>query len=231
MPKGPTSQDGTPLIGKQQLELGRESFKRTDNQSEQLNVNGIASGTPVNIWNGTGAGDSGSDWTRSGIGSETTPSAHAGTNGLDTGVTANTDSIVFDSGSMQDIDALVDSVEFWVQLKALVGGGDVRACFVDDTDTLVGVTQKVSDYLSNLDLNVWQKVTIPVSDFALDGDAQKVVLKFVGTSGLHIWIDENLVASLDRYIDKTRPAVTKRAVIEAALADFLRKTGDYEGSL
>lgn len=184
------STDGTLQASKQQLELGRQSFKRTDNQSEQMNINGIAAGVPVNVWNGTGVTDFGSDWTRSGVGSETAQSAHSGTNGLDSGVTTQNDSLVFDSGSMQNIAGIVDQVEFWIQLKALVSGGQVRIGWMDDTNTLVGTTVRLRNYLSNFDLNEWKKVTIPIEDFGLTGNARKLFIRFINVNGLHIWVDD-----------------------------------------
>lgn len=186
----PRSADGTVQYSKQQLELGRQSFKRTDNASEQMNVNGIAAGTPVNIWNGTGILDVGSDWTRSGVGSETAQSAHSGTNGLDSGVTTQNDMIVFDAGSMQDIASLVSQVELWVQLKVVVGGGNVRVFWVDDTDTMVGNGVLLSNYLSNFDLDDWKKPIIPIEDFNLTTDVQKLVFRFINVSGIHLWIDD-----------------------------------------
>jgi len=186
----PTSADGTLQISKQRLELGRESFKRIDNASEQMNINGIAAGIPVNIWNGTGAGDSGSDWTRTGVGSESDASAHSGTNGLDSGITAQNDMIVFDFGSMTNITGQADQVEFWIQLKAVVVGGQIHIGWTDDVDTMVGNTVKISNYLSNLDLDVWKKVTIPIGDFNMGSNAQKLFFRFEQASGIQIWLDD-----------------------------------------
>jgi len=188
----PRSVDGTLQTSKQQLELGRAPFRRTDTQSELMNVNGIAAGTPVNVWNGTGAGDTGADWTRTGVGSEHGPANHTpgGTYGLNSGATSQNDTIVFDYGSMQDIAGTVDELGFWLQLKALVAGGNLRVFWVDGSNSQVGGSVLVSSYLSNFDLDEWKKVAIPISDFSLTGNVQKLVLRFINASGLHIWLDD-----------------------------------------
>jgi hypothetical protein len=157
-----------------------------------MNVNGIAAGTPVNVWNGSGAGDVGADWTRTGVGNETTASNHTpgGTYGLDTGVTSQNDTIVFDYGSMQDIAGTVNELDLWLQLKALVVGGNVRVFWVDSGKSMVGTGVLLSNYLSNFDLDVWKKAAIPIGDFSLTGNVQKLVLRFINASGLHIWLDD-----------------------------------------
>ena len=77
----PRHQDGSLLIGERNLTPGQTSLKRTDNGSEQLNVDGRAAGTADVIWNGTGAGDTGGDWAPSGVGSEQAAAdAGSGTN-------------------------------------------------------------------------------------------------------------------------------------------------------
>lgn len=186
------SADGTHLTGKQKLALGRTPFRRTDTQAELMNVNGIAAGTPVNVWNGTGAGDTGADWTRTGVGSETGPANHTpgGTYGLNSGVTSQNDNIVLDYGSMQDIAGTVDQLEFWIQLKALAAGGNIRVFWVDGSNSQVGGSVLVSSYLSNFDLDEWKKVSIPIDDFSLTGNVQKLVLRFINASGLHVWLDD-----------------------------------------
>jgi hypothetical protein len=65
--KGP---NGETLVHERELVLGVEPFTRTDDGSELLNVNGVALGAPVVLWNGTGVSDTGTDWTLTGTGTE-----------------------------------------------------------------------------------------------------------------------------------------------------------------
>lgn len=162
---------------------------RTDNGSEQMNINGTISGTPTNVWDGTGAGDTGSDWTRSGVGSESTAAMKAGTNGLDTGTTSENDEVVFNKGSEIDVDGTYDTLQFWIQPKAYPTNSRLRVLWRNASDTLVGNGVLVHNYLSNMDLDVWQQVSIPIADFNLDANVQKLVLRCVNTSGQRYYLD------------------------------------------
>lgn len=187
----PRSGDGSPIVAGQQLTLGRIAFTRSDDNSEVMSVDGKASGSPVNLWNGTGVDDTGSDWTASGEGSETTASKKEGTNGWDTGATTTTnDETVFDNESMIDVNGTYDELEFWMQPKAYPTGSKFRIRFVDSSDNLVGNNVLVDNYVSNMDLDVWQKVSIPISDFNLDGNVQKLQFRYRNAVGQHFWFDD-----------------------------------------
>ena len=190
-----TSADGTPVFSTQPLQLGRESFKRTDNGTELMNINGLSSGSAVVIWNGTGAGDTGSDWSTSGEGSETAGAMYSGTNGWDTGVTTLDANTRFDNGSMINIAGTYDSLSFWMQPKAVPGGSIVRVAWLDDTDTALGNKPRIDDYTSNMDLDVWQKVTIPIADFGLTGNAQKLQFRYRGQASQQYYFDDIELAS------------------------------------
>jgi hypothetical protein len=192
----PRSSDGTPFSAAQRLTLGRESFTRVDNGSELMNIDGRAAGTPVNVWNGTGAGDTGADWSTSGEGSETAESKHDGTYGWDTGVTTDGTATFFDYGSEQDIAGTYDEVDLWVQPKAFPTSSRLQIRWLDSTDSPVSDQLRVDQYAANMDLDVWQKVSIPVADFNLTGAAQKLRLRYGNTAGQRYWFDDiELVAS------------------------------------
>ena len=195
--KRPTSPDGTPNVAQQKLTLGQEEFLRTDNGTAQMNIDGIAAGAPVVLWNGTGAGDSGADWTSSGTGSETAGSMHAGTNGWDTGVTALNDDTTFDNGSLVDVVGTYDELRFWLQPKAFPTNSRLRVGFLDAANNLVGNWRRVEQYATNMDLDVWQQVALPIADFALTADVQKIQFQYRITAGQHHWVDDiELVASV-----------------------------------
>jgi hypothetical protein len=181
--------DGTRIISLPQWALGQKPLTRTDNGSEQLNIDGTLSGTPTNVWDGTGAGDTGTDWTRSGEGSESTGAAYEGTNGLDSGVTSENDEMVFNKGSEIDVDGTYNTLQFWLQPKAYPTNSRLRVLWRNGSDALVGNGVLVHNYTSNMDLDVWQLVSIPIADFNLDADVQKLVFRCGNTSGQRYYLD------------------------------------------
>lgn len=184
-------QNNTPIVRNEEFTLGQLAFTRVDNGTEQMNIDGTPGGTPVNIWDGTGGGDSGtSDWSTSGVGSETAGSNHSGTNGWDTGVTAEGNQTVFDNGSMIDVAGSYSTVRFWMQPKAFPTNSRPRIMFANASNKRVGNSLRIDDYTTNMDLDVWQQVTIPIDDFALTGNAQKLRLRYANTAGQHYWFDE-----------------------------------------
>lgn len=42
---------------------------------------------------------------------------------------------------------------------------------------------------------------------------------------LHCWIDPDVMAAVDEYVEESEPRVSKTAFVEAALKDLLRKYG------
>jgi hypothetical protein len=163
----PRSSDGTPINAPTQWMLGQSRFLRTDDGTALMNVNGAPAGTPLIVWNGTGAGDTGGDWTRGGTAGqvESTESAHSGTNGLDTGERSNGETTNFSTTDF-DIQASYDSLSFWINPKRKDSGTSIRLRWYLNGGT-VGTLVIVDDYVTNFDLDVWQKVTIPLSDFSL----------------------------------------------------------------
>ena len=100
----PRNPDGSQIVALRDLTLGIEKFVRSDNGTEQMAVNG-SSTQAEDVWDGTGASDTGSDWTRGGTGSEQAAAKRSGTNGLNTGVTSKNDIWWFDYGSDRDLEA------------------------------------------------------------------------------------------------------------------------------
>jgi hypothetical protein len=192
----PRSADGTQRVAKQNLRLGREAFVRVDNGSELMNIDGLAGGAPVVLWNGGGAGDTGADWTPSGEGSETAGAMHSGTNGWDTGATAQNDTTVFDNGSMIDVAGDYDQIDIWVNPQAFPPGARLHVRWRDDVDANVGDQLRIDQYAPNMDLGVYQQISIPIGDFNLTGNAQKLRLRYSNAAGQHYFFDDiELVAS------------------------------------
>jgi len=201
--EGPTTVDGIPLVtfpqrsaddvpfvAQQQLVLGQEEFLRTDDGTALMNIDGTSSGTPVVLWNGTGGSDTGADWTASGTGSETVGSMHAGTNGWDTGVAALNDSTVFDNGSLVDVVGTYETLTFWLQPKAFPATSRLAVDFLDASNSQVGNQIRVEQSVTNMDLDVWQQVSLSISDFNLTADVQKLRFRYRTAAGQQHFLDD-----------------------------------------
>lgn len=186
----PRDAQGNAIVAQKEFALGREAFVRTDDGSELMSVDGVGSGVAVNLWNGTGVSDTGGDWTRTGVGSESASANHgAGTNGLDTGVMAQNDECIFDNGSMINVNGMYSALEFWMQPKAYPAGSKFRLRWVDSADSVVGNQVLINNYVANMDTDIWQKVSIPIVDFGLTGNVQKLELRYRSQAGQHFWFD------------------------------------------
>lgn len=172
-------------------ELGKAKFLRTDIGTEQMNVNGLAPGGNTVIWDGEGT-----YWTLEGYGTKETYAKHAGTYGLDSGVRAAGNETRFDHGSNINIAGLYQNLTFWMQPKAFPSGSSLKVLWRTSGGNNPGNTLKVEDYVPNMDLNVWQQVTIPISDFALGADVAKLVVNYTLKGSQQFYFDDfNLVAA------------------------------------
>lgn len=187
----PRAVDGTPYSAARNLVLGQKTMLRVDDGSAAMHINGLAAGSAVVIWNGGGAGDTGADWTPSAQGSETAESMHSGTNGWDTGVTAAGNFTKFDGGDNQTIAGVYDELSFWMQPKAYPPGSNLQIRWkTSGGGNAGGAELNVADYVVNFDLDVWQKVTIPIADFGLTADVDKIQFQFASQGGQQFWFDD-----------------------------------------
>ena len=183
MPR-PASADGTPQWAKQPLALGRAAFKRTDDGSENMAINGENTSN-VLIWDGDTTA-----WTLEAQGTAETYAAHSGTYGLDSGVRSAGQDTRFDSGVNQDIAGSYDSLSFWLQAKAFPEGSRLDIKWKTAGGGTPGSKLDVANYISNYDLDVWQKVTIPIDDFALGDDVAQLELTYAVKGGQQFYFDE-----------------------------------------
>lgn len=174
---------GNQIIASPQWVLGQSAFLRTDNGTAVMNVNGTAAGTPEVVWNGEGT-----YWTPGGQGSAETYAAHDGTYGWDSSPTSLGQVSEFDYGSNRDI-TLFDTFSFWMQPKAYPGGSDLQVLWKTAAGTTKGNVLSVANYVTNMDLDVWQRVEIPIEDFALPDDVAKVHFKYALKGGQQFWFD------------------------------------------
>lgn len=182
---------GNRIVADPEYVLGKSKFLRTDIGTEQMNVNGLAPGGATVVWNGDGT-----YWTLEANGTAETYAAKTGTYGLDSGVRPVGQETRFDYGSNQDIAGLYQNVRFWMQPKAFPSGAQLKILWRTSGGSNPGVQLLVQDYVPSMDLDVWQQVTIPISDFSLGADVAKLVLIYGTKGGQQFYFDDfELVAS------------------------------------
>jgi hypothetical protein len=178
---------GNQFFALKELVLGNTRFLRTDDGSAIMNINGLPAGTPLIVWNGDGA-----YWTASGDGSSTTEAAHTGSYGWDTGVRSNGDATLFSTSDF-DIQASYDSISFWMNPQRKDVNTTLRLRWYHDGGT-EGTIVIVDNYVTNFDIDVWQKVTIPLADFALPPGQLVDQLQFqyqsLGPKYEHFFLDD-----------------------------------------
>lgn len=176
--------DGTALIAERTLTLGQSRFLRVDDGVAGMNVNGLAAGSPVVIWDGEAT-----HWTPGDQGSAEDYAAHDGALGWDSGSTSLGQDTKFDHGDNTDI-AQYGTLSFWMQPKAYPDGARLQVLWKTAAGTTNGNVLDVENYVTNMDLDVWQKVTIPIGDFDLQDDVDKVLFKYASHGGQQFWFDE-----------------------------------------
>lgn len=175
---------GNPISSPPARVLGQQAFLRTDDGSAAMNVNGLAAGTPVVIWDGEG-----SHWTPGDQGSSETYAKYSGANGWDSSPTTLGQDTKFDGGDNQDITAY-DTLSFWMQPKAYPVDSDLQLLWKTEGGTTKGNVLSVEDYVTNMDLDIWQQVTVPIADFALPADVDKLLFKYANKGGQQFWFDD-----------------------------------------
>jgi hypothetical protein len=188
---GPCTSAGTPLYKEMPYTISFSKFVRVSDGVEQMAVDGTST-IAESVWDGTGGGDTGSDWTRGGVGSETTSAAHAGDNGLDTGVTSEDDTWWFDYGSNRDLENIpYDSINFWMNCQAYPEKSVLRCGWaVSGSTTFVSNELKISNYIPNFDLDTWQYVSIPLSDFNLNQSVGRFIFTATKKDGQQFYFDD-----------------------------------------
>lgn len=159
--------------------------------SHELAINGAPiGGSSLSIWDGTGAGDTGADWTRGGAGAESAAAMHSGTNGLDTGVMAKGDLVTFDTPALA---ITHQSLVFWLNAQAYPPNADIELRWqlsgVDASDKI-----KVNDYIT-VTVGSWQQVVIPIVDFDVVGNVDRLRIKHKKVAGQHLYYDDFQLSS------------------------------------
>jgi hypothetical protein len=184
-------------LGLKRFDFTRLPFQRIDNGSEAMNIDAREAGGTTKIWNGDET-----LWTRDGSAGQTeeTYAAYAGTYGLDTGVRAEDDVTYFDNGSDIDIGGTYNRLAFWLQPKAFPIRSRLRILWKNSLGDTIGSRLLVNDYVPNFDLDVWQKVTIPIADFNLTENVSRLHLRYIRKAGQHFYFDQFRLREAGSYI-------------------------------
>ncbi len=147
--------------------------------------------TILHIWDGNGALDDGNGWIHSGFGIEASNAKHTGSNGLDTGILNEGETVIFThpSGSydIQDYGLLI----MWIRMKTVSNNADISIA----VHTIGGTSSSVnlSRYITMDVYNMWQKVVIPLTHFSKYStdntfDVYKLTLRPTGV--IKVWLDD-----------------------------------------
>jgi hypothetical protein len=169
-------------------------FENDVSGSPLLNVNGSTpQGSELVIWNGTGAGDTGGDWTQGGTIDTAVEAAEAdrgfGTNGLDM-QTAKNKYLTFTTGTPMTPESYTNLV-IWVNTQTHPGGSTVPVNWRLSGDQK-GDWCYIGNYIDEWTPGVWKKIQIPIADFNLDPGqtVDQLRINFLVKSGHDYWFDD-----------------------------------------
>ena len=140
----------------------------------------VVSDCTLILWNGTGALDSGGDWTHTSHGTEAAyADAGNGTNGLDATGFTNNKNIHFQDALENNVDEY-DLLSMNINLKAW--DNEVLLTFED------GNSVPLSDYFNKTQFNAWQHVLIPLEAFGLTApiDLKRLTYTSLGDNGFYL---------------------------------------------
>lgn len=138
------------------------------------------------IWNGTGSLDFYGDWDHLGHGTEESYAKHSGTNGLH--VNNNNANFKFDSKSISNITDF-DILSFWINVRSWESGKNLELYLTNQGENINGVVINVNNYIITTFPNEWQRVLIPLDDFALDSFNVRA-LNFNSKGSIDIYLDD-----------------------------------------
>ena len=201
------SHGGLVEIRRELLNPGKVSFRRDSDGKERMDVNGTPSGAENVVYNGTV--EAPADWTVSGKGSEK-PVADRGTGsrGWDT-------EVIQTSGQSVLIDKLstwlandYSAFRFWLRPKIFRAKSKFWVQLDDASNNMVGSKVNVEDYVPNMDIDVWQDVSIPMQDFNVGTTpVQKFRFTFNAVKQRHHFDDVRIYTDVDNgpYIYEISP--------------------------
>lgn len=158
----------------------------------------------LHIWNGTGPLDSGGDWIKSGIGTESPVAVYRGTNGLEITNTMVDDILLFTGSGLIDINDY-DFLSFWVNIKEWKNWNNTSKenIYLQMYNTGGDRTTEVSlsSYVNRGFFGSWQRIMIPLGAFENKPDTSKIgwpvhidELRFRFSGGMSMWIDDVMLS-------------------------------------
>lgn len=146
----------------------------------------------LRVWGGHSTGD----WTISGdvVGTSTKAAAYSGKFGLDTGVIPlAADKMAFTNPdgeiTLDDYETLI----FRINTQVFPVGSDPRMRPQNDQGVNIGNKIDILDYRDVSAIGVWKRIAIPIADFGLAEDAERIQFNFFGAAGQHYFIDKMLL--------------------------------------
>lgn len=194
---------GNRIVAKSQYSTKVLQFTESTTDNISMAVDG-SSDVEETIYDGEG-----SYWTNPSVGSQQTSSAHTGTNGWDSGTTSLGDEVMWDHGSKYDPPG--DSIEMWIRLTALPSTSQLQARWEDNGTIKGDAVQVIGNYGITEDLNMWQYLSIPMTDFGLSGtDVDQFRLRTITAAGVRYDLDEiKLITDANNRTFQVRPGTSQ----------------------
>lgn len=198
-----TDSQGNPIAADSQYNTKVVCFTESSTDNYSMAVDAAADVEQV-IWDGEG-----SYWSDPSIGSKVAGSAHTGSYGWDSGVTSLGAEVMWDRGTKYDPPG--DHVEFWLRLTALPDTSQLQARWEDNGTVKGDGIAIIGNYNITRDLNVWQYVSIPMSDFNLGGDdVDQFRIRTTLAAGARYDVDEvKLITDANNRTFQVRPGTAQ----------------------
>lgn len=194
---------GNKIVAKSQYLTKVLTFAESSTENISMAVDAAAD-VDQNIWDGEGT-----YWSDPSVGSQQANSAHTGSNGWDSGTTSLGDEVMWDRGTKYDPPG--DAVEMWIRFTALPSTSQVQARWEDNGTVKGSGVSIIGSYDITRDLDVWQHLSIPMSDFSLGGDdVDQFRLRTTVAAGARYDVDEvKLVTNSNNRTFQVRPGTSQ----------------------
>lgn len=153
-------------------------------------------GTILQIWNGTGVLDTGTDWKHIGIGIEDQIAAYQGTNGLLVSNVQKSGEVTFFRQNEHELNINdYNFLSFWINITKWKSNADIYIKLFSSITNIVKIL-RVSDYVLTKRLSVWQRGMIPLQRFMIKCNINEKgcptyvnTLTFIVDEGVDFYID------------------------------------------
>lgn len=143
----------------------------------------VSGGCTLVIWNGTGAQDSGGDWSHLGHGTESAEARYSGSNGLDATSFTSSKKIYFQDINDNNVDDY-NTLRMYINLREWPENANALVYFEE------GNSVNLSEYLKTYNLDRWQEVVIALDDFGLTAPINLNKLTIESRSSIGLYLDD-----------------------------------------